>query len=111
MNPTYEQLSARVKELVQGVTDLRLMVWGTEQPQGGPNRHVSNRLPEARELTARLLKDDEFLQKTVITHNGQQYYATGKVGNRFVDGMMGREFRTDDDSRCWLYRDLSIKDD
>lgn len=106
MNPTYEQLSARVKELEQGVTDLRLMVWGTNQP-----KNASNRLPEARKLAERLLKDDEFLQKTFISHNGKEYYATGKIGNRLSDGMMGREFRTDDDSRCWLYRDLSIKDD
>ena len=104
MNPTYEQLSARVKELETGVTAINKLVHAVDfvYPQ---------RLNEARKFCLRMLQNDDFLQQAVIPHKGQQYYATGKVGNRLSDGMMGREFRTDDDSRCWLYRDLSIKDD
>lgn len=103
---TYEQLSARIKELEQGIIDLQLMIWGTDEP-----KTPFNRLPEAKQLFKRLMKDDEFLSKVRFLRNGRYYYATGKVGNRLSDGMMGREFKSEDDSRCWLYRDLSIEDD
>lgn len=106
MNPTYEQLSARVHELTQGVTDLQAMVWGTDKsdPQ-------FNRLDEARSLSERLLKNDDAFQFGAVKHKGHIYCPTGKWGNRRVDGMMGREMRTPEDARIWQYRDGTIAED
>lgn len=42
---------------------------------------------------------------SLVKHNGQTYYFTGKNGTRFSDGCAVREMATDRDARLWVTLD------
>jgi hypothetical protein len=99
MNPSYEELGARVKELEEAV------------------KLGFNSLPKNHVVRANLqnaLQSDSYLQHDFIHHKGLTFYPTGKWGNRMVDSMMCKEFKCVHDgldSRLWLHRDGTVVED
>jgi hypothetical protein len=112
MNKPTEYLHARITELETRIKAQQAAVNDAAQASGKEalSGAIGTVLRAVDKSIAALAPDPEGWNGDV-KYDGEMYYTTGKWGNRISDGMMGREYRSLDDARIWVYRDGTIAKD